>query len=261
MKTEKASPSGICLRASPAESGKATPATLACDHYHRYKEDVSLMREIGVKAYRLSVSWPRVIPEGKGSINSLGLGFYDRLVDEMLAQDIQPWVTLFHWDYPYQLFLRGGWLNPDSPKWFADYVEAVIDKLSDRVTHWITLNEPQCFLHLGHSVGEHAPGLKLGVHEVLLATHHALLAHGFAVQTIRARAKSEATHRLGAGWVVLLPGIGQTRRYRGESPRDDAGCGWMEQLLVRRPGHFGPLSGGWLAGVRRCRAKVPSIGS
>ena len=101
-------------------------------------------------------------------------------------------------------FLRGGWLNPDSPKWFADYVEVVVDKLSDRVGHWITLNEPQCFLHLGHSVGEHAPGLKLGIHEVLLATHHALLAHGLGVQAIRARAKKQATRRLGAGGIVLL---------------------------------------------------------
>ena len=91
-----------------------------------------------------------------GTVNVKGLGFYDRLIDELLAKEIEPWITLFHWDYPYELFLRGGWLNPESPKWFADYVEVVVDRLSDRVDHWITLNEPQCFLHLGHSVGEHA---------------------------------------------------------------------------------------------------------
>ena len=173
----------------PGKIWEGDTGDVACDHYHRYPEDVALMRAVGVKAYRLSVSWPRIIPQGKGSINDRGLAFYDRLIDELLAKGIEPWVTLFHWDYPYDLFLRGGWLNPDSPKWFADYVEVVTDRLSDRVEHWITLNEPQCFLHLGHSAGEHAPGLKLGLHEVLTATHHALLAHGLAVQNIRTRAK------------------------------------------------------------------------
>jgi beta-glucosidase len=171
----------------------------ACDHYHRYQEDINSMREIGVNAYRLSISWPRVIPAGAGAVNNKGLGFYDSLIDELLAKEIEPWITLFHWDYPYELFLRGGWLNPDSPKWFSDYVEVVVDRLSDRVDRWITLNEPQCFLHLGHSVGEHAPGLKLGLHEVLLATHHTLLAHGLGVQAIRARAKKKPN----VGWAPV----------------------------------------------------------
>ncbi len=183
----------------PGKIWEGHTGDVACDHYHRYQEDASLMREIGLNAYRLSISWPRVIPEGRGAISGPGLGFYDRLVDELLANGIEPWVTLFHWDYPHELFLRGGWLNPDSPKWFADYVEAVVDRLSDRVAHWITLNEPQCFLHLGHFVGEHAPGLKLGLHEVLLATHHALLAHGLAVQSIRAHAKKKSL----VGWAPV----------------------------------------------------------
>lgn len=162
---------------------------VSCDHYNRYKEDVALMAQMGLNAYRFSVSWPRVMPNGTGSINKAGLGFYDRLVDELLGAGIQPWVTLFHWDYPYELFLRGGWLNPDSPSWFAKYTEAVVDRLSDRVTHWVTLNEPQCFIGLGHETGEHAPGLRLDLPEVLLAGHHALLAHGRAVAVIRERAK------------------------------------------------------------------------
>ena len=164
---------------------------VACDHYHRYKEDVALMAEIGLQAYRLSVSWPRVMPQGTGAVNAAGIGFYDRLVDELLAKGIEPWVTLFHWDYPYDLFLRGGWLNPDSSQWFADYTAAVVDRLSDRVSHWMTLNEPQCFIGLGHLGGEHshAPGLRLGLHEVLIAAHNCLLAHGRAAQTIRARAR------------------------------------------------------------------------
>ena len=176
-------------------------ANVACDHYHRYREDVRLMAEIGLNAYRFSVSWPRVFPEGTGRVNAAGLAFYDRLVDELLAHKIEPWVTLFHWDYPYDLFLRGGWLNPDSPQWFADYTAVLVDKLSDRVTHWITLNEPQCFIGLGHLAGahEHAPGLKLGMREALVAAHHCLLAHGRSVQTIRARARKAPS----IGWAPV----------------------------------------------------------
>ena len=162
---------------------------IACDHYHRYREDVALMAQVGLKAYRLSVSWSRVLPAGTGAINEAGLDFYDRLIDELLAHGIAPWITLFHWDYPYELFLRGGWLNADSPQWFADYTAAVVDRLSDRVTHWMTLNEPQCVGQLGHLSGDHAPGLKLGLHEGLLAAHNMLLAHGRCVQTLRAHAR------------------------------------------------------------------------
>lgn len=161
---------------------------IACDQYHRYEEDVSLMGEIGLKAYRFSISWPRIIPEGIGPVNEKGLDFYDRLTDTLLKRGIQPWITLFHWDYPYPLFCRGGWLNGDSSGWFADYAAVIVDRLSDRVQHWITLNEPQCFIGLGHQSGIHAPGLSLDFPEVLLATHNTLLAHGKAVQAIRARA-------------------------------------------------------------------------
>src|SRR5690606_25575657 len=109
---------------------------IACDHYNRYKEDIRLMAQMGIKAYRLSISWPRVIPGGTGRVNEKGLGFYDRVIDELTAHGIQPWVTLYHWDYPYELFLKGGWLNSDSPKWFAKYTKVVVDRLSDRVQHW-----------------------------------------------------------------------------------------------------------------------------
>jgi beta-glucosidase len=162
---------------------------VACDHYHRHVEDVALMKQIGLKAYRLSVSWPRVIPEGTGKVNDKGLAFYDALVDELLAAGVRPWVTLFHWDYPYALYCRGGWLNRASADWFADYARVIVDKLSDRVSHWMTLNEPQCFIGLGHRTGEHAPGLKLDMCDVLLAAHNTLLAHGKGVQAIRAASK------------------------------------------------------------------------
>jgi len=172
---------------------------VACDHYHRYREDVALMREIGLQAYRFSISWPRVIPDGMGVVNTMGLDFYDRLVDELLAAGIRPWATLFHWDFPYELYCSGGWLNRHSPDWFAEYAAVIVDKLSDRVSHWMTLNEPQCFLGVGLQQGRHAPGDRLGRHEVLRACHHALLAHGKAVQVIRSRSRTPAT----IGWAPV----------------------------------------------------------
>jgi beta-glucosidase len=164
----------------------------ACDHYHRYREDVAIMKEIGLKAYRLSLSWSRVIPQGTGSVNPKGLDFYNRLVDELLAANVTPWITLFHWDYPLALYRRGGWLNRDSVEWFADYTRVVVDALSDRVRHWFTLNEPQCFIGLGHYEGKHAPGDRLDYREVLLAAHHCLMSHGRAVQVIREFSKQPA---------------------------------------------------------------------
>ncbi len=164
----------------------------ACDHYHRWREDVALMRRFSVGAYRFSISWPRVLPDGTGRVNEPGLDFYDRLVDELLAANIEPNVVLFHWDYPYALFRRGGWLNPDSPEWFADYARVLVDRLSDRVANWYTILEPACFIGMGHQTGEHAPGLKLGPREVLAAGHNALLAHGKAVQAIRSDAELRA---------------------------------------------------------------------
>jgi beta-glucosidase len=159
---------------------------VACDHYHRYAEDVGLMKDIGLQAYRLSVSWPRVLPEGVGKPNDKGLDFYDRLIDSLLAAGITPWVTLFHWDFPLSLYHRGGWLNRDSADWFAEYTTHVVSRLSDRVTHWMTLNEPQVYIGAGHHEGRHAPGDRLAFKEVLRAGHHTLLAHGKSVQAIRA---------------------------------------------------------------------------
>jgi beta-glucosidase len=131
---------------------------VACDHYHRYEEDVALMQAIGLRGYRLSVSWPRVLPAGTGPVNARGLAFYDRLIDCLLAAGVEPWVTLFHWDYPQALFERGGWLNRDAAGWFADYAAVVVDRLSDRVRRWMTLNEPQVFIGMGHRDGTHARG-------------------------------------------------------------------------------------------------------
>ena len=193
----------FCRREGAVWSGQNGDVT--CDHYHLWRRDVALMKEIGLKGYRFSISWPRVMPEGTGKVNEPGLAFYDRLVDELLAAGIAPYVTLFHWDYPYELYCRGGWLNPASSDWFADYTAAVVERLSDRARHWMTLNEPQCFIGLGHQTGEHAPGDKLRLAEVLRAGHNALLAHGKAVQAIRAGARSAPTIGYAPVGVVKMP--------------------------------------------------------
>lgn len=164
---------------------------VACDHYHQFAQDVDLMAQLGLGAYRLSLSWPRIFPNGTGELNEAGLDYYERLIDALLKAGITPWVTLFHWDYPLDLFHRGGWLNRDSADWFADYAEAVIKRLSDRVTRFFTLNEPQVYIGFGHLEGVHAPGLQLPLKEALLAGHHTLLAHGKAVSAMRAAARSE----------------------------------------------------------------------
>jgi beta-glucosidase len=162
---------------------------VACDHYHRFREDVALMKRLGLKAYRLSIAWPRLLPEGVGGVSEAGIGFYDQLIDELLGAGIEPWITLFHWDFPLSLYYRGGWLNRDSAEWFGDYAELVAQRFSDRVRHFMTLNEPQVFIGAGHMEGRHAPGDKFPFREVLLAGHHVLLAHGQAVRALRASAR------------------------------------------------------------------------
>jgi beta-glucosidase len=162
---------------------------VACDHYRRYKEDVAIMKGLGLGAYRLSVAWPRVMPEGTGAVNAKGLDFYDRLVDELLAAGIAPWVTLYHWDLPLALYRRGGWLNRDVAGWFSDYSAVVGRRLSDRVKRFMPLNEPQVFLGAGLIQGRHAPGDKLRFAEFLHAVHNTLLAHGGSVLALRAAAK------------------------------------------------------------------------
>jgi beta-glucosidase len=159
---------------------------VACDHYHRWKEDADLMQALGTKAYRLSLSWPRIQPQGTGKANAKGLVFYDRLIDGLLARGITPWVTLYHWDLPSALQRRGGFLNRDLVEWFGDYAALVASRLGDRVKHWMTFNEPPVVVGLGHQDGVFAPGLKLPFSDCLLAAHHLLMAHGRAVQALRA---------------------------------------------------------------------------
>jgi beta-glucosidase len=172
----------FCATPGKVENGD-TGAT-ACDHYHRYREDVALMKQLGLAAYRFSIAWPRILPQGTGQVNPAGLDFYDRLVDELLAAGIQPWATLYHWDLPQALEDRGGWPAREIVDAFAGYVDVVSRKLSDRVKHWMTLNEPWVFTFLGYGTGEHAPG-RANFTDYLQAAHHALMAHGRATSVLR----------------------------------------------------------------------------
>ena len=159
---------------------------VACDHYRRSREDIALMRQIGLQAYRLSIAWPRIQPTGTGRPNAKGLAFYDRLIDGLLDAGITPWVTLFHWDLPQALQQRGGFLNRDLVEWFGDYTAIVADRLGDRVKHWMTFNEPPVIMGLGYHEGRFAPGLQLPFADCLLGAHHLLMAHGRGVQALRA---------------------------------------------------------------------------
>lgn len=158
---------------------------VACDHYHRFAEDVGLMKEMGLKAYRFSIDWSRVLPEGVGAVNEKGIEFYNRLIDELLKNGIEPYVTLYHWELPYEIYKRGGWMNPQIVEWFGQYAKLVAERFSDRVKYFFTLNEPQCFVGLGFLNGEHAPGVKAPMRDTFEMAHNAMKAHGRAVQMLR----------------------------------------------------------------------------
>jgi beta-glucosidase len=176
---------------TPGKIADGTNADRANDHYHRYKEDVGLIKELGVKAYRFSIAWPRVFPEGTGAANPKGLDFYDRLLDELLKNGIEPYATLYHWDLPQALQDRvGGWQSSDTSKAFADYAGYVAERLTDRVKNIFTLNEAGRFLNFGYGWAIDAPGLKLPLAELNQARHHVVLAHGLAVQAIRAHGRA-----------------------------------------------------------------------
>lgn len=157
----------------------------ACDHYHRYEEDIQLMKELGLQAYRFSISWPRVLPQGIGAANEQGLDFYDRLIDTLLDAGITPFATLYHWDLPQVLQDKGGWENPDSINWFVEYTRLITYRLGDRVKNWATFNEPWVVAFVGNKEGRHAPG-KTDNRAALKVAHHLLLSHGAAIPVIRA---------------------------------------------------------------------------
>ena len=171
----------------PGAIADGTTGDVADDHYHRWAEDVDLMSDLGFGAYRFSIAWPRIQPDGRGRPNQAGIDFYRRLAESLRERGVTPWATLYHWDLPQALEDRGGWLQRDTARRFADYAHEVADRLSDVVTDWITLNEPWCSAFLGYASGIHAPGRALGS-RAAHAAHHLLLGHGLALEALRAAA-------------------------------------------------------------------------
>ena len=172
---------------TPGKTYNGDTGDVACDHYHRWQDDIALVQRLSLNAYRFSIGWSRVLPEGRGKPNAAGLDFYDRLVDRLLVSGIDPFVTLYHWDLPQALEDRGGWRNRDTTGFFSDFVEVISGRLGDRVGHWLTINEPHIVVFEGHVHGHMAPGL---ADSGLIApvAHHLLLGHGLAIQAIRAQA-------------------------------------------------------------------------
>lgn len=170
---------------TPGRTLNGETGDVACDHYHRWQHDIGLMKELGLKAYRFSIAWPRILPTGRGQINQAGLDFYDRLVDGLMAAGIAPYVTLYHWDLPQALQDQGGWQNRDTCNAFADYAQIVAERLGDRVHHWITHNEPLVVAFFGHYMGFHPPAVMDPAASAQVA-HHLLLSHGMAVPVLRA---------------------------------------------------------------------------
>jgi beta-glucosidase len=172
------------LEATPGRIEDGSHAGVACDHFHRWKEDVGLMKWLGINSYRFSLAWPRILPDGRGTPNAAGLDFYDSLVDALLEAGIEPFITLYHWDLPQALQDKGGWGERDTAEAFIEYTAAVAGRLGDRVRHWATHNEPWCVATLGHESGDHAPG-HCDPAEALRVAHHLLLSHGWAVGVLR----------------------------------------------------------------------------
>jgi len=170
--------------ATPGKVRGGDTGEIACDFYHRYRDDVQLMRELGLDAFRFSIAWPRVLPAGRGNVNAAGLDFYDRLVDSLLEHEIEPFATLFHWDTPQALEDAGGWPARATAEAFVEYVQIVVGRIGDRVRFWTTHNEPWVHAWIGHAWGEHAPG-RTSEADAVAAAHHLLLSHGWAVDAIR----------------------------------------------------------------------------
>lgn len=208
-------------------------ADVADDHYHRYKEDVQLMKALGAKAYRFSIAWPRVFPQGSGAPNPKGLDFYDRLLDELGAQGIEPFATLYHWDLPQALQDRlGGWKSRDTSKAFADYAGYVAERLSDRARHMFTINECSRLIHLGYGLGFDAPGLRLSNAELNQARHHVALGHGLAVQAVRAHGKAGTKVGPAENLVVCIPAIVNVRNVRAaEIATRELNAGYLTVML------------------------------
>ena len=212
---------------------------VACDQYHLYRDDVALMKKLGYKAHRFSFSWSRILPGGIGKANEKGLDYYDRFIDSMLENDVVPYATLFHWDYPYELYKKGGWLNDDSSEWFAEFAAHIAWRYSDRVKHYFTQNEAQCFIYYGHHCGYHAPGLSLSDKEFFICLKNSQLAHGKAVTAMRNHAKGDIY--IGTA-PTCVPGVPMTdtpedieaaRKYTFRADKDDLTAGiYVDPIIL-----------------------------
>ncbi|HXF64988.1 MAG TPA: GH1 family beta-glucosidase [Caldilineaceae bacterium] len=186
---------------TPGKIIDGSTGDVACDHYHRWQEDIALMKELGLQGYRFSIAWPRILPQGRGQVNQKGLDFYHRLVDGLLQAGIAPFATLYHWDLPQTLQDQGGWPHRATAEAFIEYSDVVSRALGDRVKHWMTINEPWCVSMLSHQIGEHAPGWR-NWPAALAAAHHVLLAHGWAVPVLRANSpQAEVGIVLNFSWI------------------------------------------------------------
>lgn len=203
---------------TPGKVRNGDTGDVACDHYHRWKDDIALLESLNFQAYRFSISWPRVLPRGRGAINAQGVDFYNRLVDRLLDSNITPFVTLYHWDLPQALQDEGGWTARPTAEAFADYADIISRALGDRVKHWITINEPWCVSFLSHQIGEHAPGMR-DWYAGLSAAHHVLLAHGLAVPVIRGNSPGAEVG------ITLNFTVGETNQRTAEN---DAALRWHD---------------------------------
>jgi beta-glucosidase len=209
--------------ATPGKVRNSDHGAIACDFYHRYREDIALMRELGLDAFRFSIAWPRILPDGRGRVNAAGLDFYDRLVDELLGNGIAPYVTLFHWDTPQALEDQGGWPARETVEAFCEFVDAVSARLGDRVGHWITHNEPWVVSWVGHGWGHHAPGRESDA-DALATAHHLLLSHGRAVEILRRNSP--------ASEVGITLNLDSPYAF-SDSPEDIAATRWVDGLHNR----------------------------
>ena len=252
---------------------------VSVDHYNRYREDVALMKSIGARTYRFSIAWPRVFPEGRGRDNPKGLDFYDRLVDELLASGIEPYATLYHWDLPQALQDRGGWESRDTAEAFGEYAAYIASRLTERVPQIFTINEMQTFVEQGHETGNFAPGLKLPPGRLNQVRHHAVLAHGLAVQAVRAsgrrgtkvgpaeniatalpsvetveniKAAELATRELNAPYLTVMMEGRYTDAYRAKAGRDGGGRAGPRLLPVEPARQFRGLTTPQITGSQHC---------
>lgn len=234
---------------TPGNVTNGDTGDVACDHLHRYREDIAIMRDLGLDAYRYSISWPRIIPDGTGRLNQEGLDFYKSLTDALLEAGITPYVTLYHWDLPQALQARGGWESPDSVRWFADYAAVVVEHLGDRVQHWITHNEPWCTAFLGNLLGIHAPG-KRDAAAAFRVAHHLLISHGAAAQAIRAR-QADSTVGIAINMNGITPASADPRDADAARNMDGFANRWFLDPLFRGtyPADMLPYFTGALDGI------------